>query len=112
MDNRLPSKRPNAIGDRIVEMEADCKGVGTTLSRQVARSPIQAGGHDSGVNSKTAEGASFPNYYRAAPIPRERPGGAFISVVAKYCSGRHPILCSILNAPVCACNSTIIGKDA
>jgi hypothetical protein len=52
MDNRLPSNRTNAIGDRIVEMEEDCKGVGTTLSRRVARSPIQAGGHDPGDQFK------------------------------------------------------------
>ena len=42
----------NAIGERIVEMEGDCKGVGITLSRQVVRSPIQAGGYDPGDQFK------------------------------------------------------------
>jgi hypothetical protein len=35
MDNRLLSNRTNAIGDRIGEMEGDCKGVAITLSRPV-----------------------------------------------------------------------------
>ncbi len=59
MDNRLPSNRTNAIGNRIVEMEGDCKGVGTTLSRQVARSPVQAGGYDLADQFKPRRGCAF-----------------------------------------------------
>jgi hypothetical protein len=66
MDNRLPSNRTNAIGDRIVEMKGDCERVGITLSRQVTTIPV--------INSNPAEGASFPNYYLDGSGPRERPG--------------------------------------
>ena len=79
MDNRLPSNRTNAIGDRIVEMEGDCKGVVITPSRQVwsAHRSRQVATTPA-INSNPAEGASFPNYYLGGSGPLRETGGALI----------------------------------
>ena len=83
MDNRLPSNRTNAIGDRIVEMEGDCKGVVITPSRQVwsAHRSRQVATTPA-IKSNPAEGASFPNYSLGGSGP-SRETGSFLIVLWK-----------------------------
>ena len=79
------------------------------------------------INSNPDEGASFPNYYLGGSGPSRETGGALIVLwKGQRDRGHLPalVLClptsqylpselsSNLNAPTCACDPTIIGKDA
>jgi hypothetical protein len=74
MDNRLPSNRTRCDWGKDSGDGGRLKEMATTLSRQVALSPVQAGGHDPGDQFKPRLGCVFQATTWAAPVLRERPG--------------------------------------